>query len=289
MTSRGERFVVANHLRHHLVEAGDVAAPAVVLLHGYLDHARSFGAVIDRVAAAGYRVLAPDLRGHGDTDRTPPGSYYHFNDYLADVDALLDALGLGAVTLVGHSMGGGVASRYAGARPSRVRALAVLEGLGPPAMDPDVAVDRTTGWLDQLAKLRGRAPRRMATLDDVLARMRVSHPSLSTETLRAVAEDAVRPHPEGGWEFRFDPLHQTMSPMRYDAEAAEAFLDRIACPVLLVDGGGMTAWPGLDARARRYPNARTVVLPDAGHMMHWTQPDALADALVTFFDAARGR
>lgn len=288
MTSRVERFVTANHLRHHVVERPREGAPTVVLLHGYLDHARSFARVIDALGDAGYAVVAPDLRGHGDTDPTPPGSYYHFCDYLADVDALLDALKLDAVYLVGHSMGGGVASRYAGARPSRVRALAVLEGLGPPAMAAEIAVDRTVGWLDQLVKMRGRSPRKMATLDEVAARMRVSHPELPTETLRAVAEDAVRPHPDGGWVFRFDPLHQTMSPMRFDAEAAEAFLPCIACPVLLVDGGAMTAWPGLDARAQRYPNARHVELPGAGHMMHWTQPDALSRALVTFLDGVRG-
>lgn len=281
-----DREVVANGLRHHLVEAVGDAARTVVLLHGYLDLARTFDRVIEAVAAQGYRVLAPDFRGHGDTDRAPPGSYYHFMDYLADLEAILDALGLARVHLVGHSMGGGVATRYAGTRPARVRSLALLEGVGMPAMPADVAPDRTAAWLDGIAKLRGRAPRRMATLDDVVERMRPSHPAVDADTLRRVAEQSVRAHPDGGYVFRFDPLHQTTSPMRYDAEAAEAFIPRIACPVLHVDGGDISQWEELASRARRYPNAAHVSIPGAGHMLHWTNPVETARALTDFLARA---
>lgn len=282
MSALVDREVVANGLRHHLIEAPGDAGRTVVLLHGYLDLARTFDRVIEAIAAQGYRVIAPDARGHGDTDRTPPGSYYHFMDYVADLEALLDALGLARAHLVGHSMGGGVATRYAGARPGRVRSLALLEGVGMPAMPADVAPDRTAAWLDGLAKLRGRAARRFATLDEVVARMRVSHPAVEAPVLRRVAEQSVRALPDGGYVFRFDPLHQTTSPMRFDAEAAEAFLPRIACPVLHVDGGDITQWEELVGRARRYPNASHVSIPGAGHMLHWTRPEETARAVTEF-------
>ncbi len=272
-----ERYVTANGLQHHvLCHEGD-PAKTVVLLHGYLDLARSFAPLIEALGGDGCRVFSPDFRGHGDTDRAPRGSYYHFMDYVADLDALFDALGVEKAHVVAHSMGGSVATRYAGARPERVRSLVLLEGVGMPGMPADVSVDRTVQWLDQLKKLRTRAPRTMASLDEVVSRMRVSHPSVGEETLRAVAEWSARQRDDGRWEFRFDPLHQTTSPMRFDGEAHEAYIDRVTCPVLIVDGGeDMSAWPDYDTRAARYRGARRVQISGAGHMMHWTRPEETA-------------
>ena len=284
MTPLIDRFVSANGLRHHLVEHPGGTRGDVVLLHGYLDLARSFEEVIGSLGAAGYRVIAPDFRGHGDTDRVPPGAYYHAMDYVADLDALLDALALDRPHLVAHSMGGTVATRYAGARPARVATLALIEGVGPPAMPADVTPDRTTGWLDGLKKARGRAPRTMRSLDEAVARMRISHPSVPAETLRRMAARATRATDDGALVFRFDPLHMTTSPMRYDAEAFEAFVARITCPVLMVDGGSLAHFPELAARAATYPGARFTSVPEAGHMIHWMAPDALAAALLAFLD-----
>ena len=104
------------------------------------------------------------------------------------------------------------------------------------------------------------------------------------DTLRTMAARATRATDDGGLVFRFDPLHMTTSPMRYDAEAFEAFVPRITCPVLMVDGGSLAYFPELAERAARYPGARFVGIPDAGHMIHWTAPDALVAALLAFLD-----
>jgi pimeloyl-ACP methyl ester carboxylesterase len=282
MSALVDRHVAANGLQHHVVEHPGDGRGDVVLLHGYLDLARSFEEVIAPLGDAGYRVIAPDFRGHGDTDRVPPGAYYHAMDYVADLDALLDALALDRVHLVAHSMGGTVATRYAGARPGRIASLALIEGVGPPSMPADVTPDRTALWLDGLKKARGRAPRTMRSLDEVVARMRVSHPAVAPDTLRVMAARATRAADDGGLVFRFDPLHMTTSPMRYDAEAFEAFVARIACPVLMVDGGSLAGYPELADRAARYPHARFVAIPDAGHMIHWTNPAALVAAVLDF-------
>ena len=284
MTALVDRYVTANGLEHHVLEHPGGARGTVVLLHGYLDLARSFEEVIAAIGAAGYRVIAPDFRGHGDSGRVPPGAYYHSMDYVADLDALLDALALDRVHLVAHSMGGSVATRYAGARPGRVATLSLIEGVGPPSMPADVTPDRTVAWLDGLKKARARAPRNMRSLDDVVARMRVSHPSVAPETLRVMAARATREADDGGLAFRFDPLHMTISPLRYDAEAFEAFIPRISCPVLMVDGGSLAGFPELAERATRYPGARFASIPDAGHMIHWTAPEALASTLLAFLD-----
>jgi pimeloyl-ACP methyl ester carboxylesterase len=281
VTALVDRVVAANGLGHHVIEHPGAGRGTVVLLHGYLDLARSFEEVIVRLGDAGYRVIAPDFRGHGDTDRVPPGAYYHAMDYVADLDALLDALALDRVHLVAHSMGGTVATRYAGARPARVASLALIEGVGPPSMPAEVTPDRTALWLDGIKKARGRAPRALGSLDEAVARMRVSHPAVPVEVLRVMAARATRAA-DAGLVFRFDPLHMTTSPMRYDAEAFEAFVARVACPVLMVDGGSLAGYPELAGRAGRYPGARFVAIPDAGHMVHWTRPAELAAAVLGF-------
>ena len=283
MTLLLDRTVDANGLRHHVVEAHGGARGDLVLLHGYLDLAHSFDAVIEALAGRGFHVVAPDFRGHGDTDRVPRGAYYHSLDYVADLDALADALGIARAHVIAHSMGGSVATRWAAARPERVASLALLEGVGPPAMPADVTPDRTTAWLDWLRKARGRTPRVMATRDEVVARMRLSHPMVQRDVLERAAIVATR-GVEGGYAFRFDPLHQTTSPTRFDAEAFEASVARVRCPVLMVDGGDLTLFEELHERARRYPGARFAAVEGAGHMMHWTAPDLLVAALMAFLD-----
>lgn len=288
------RFVTANGLRHHVLEhPGDDARTValvprvpVVLLHGYLDTARTFHAVINGLGARGHRVIAPDFRGHGETDRTPAGGYYHFPDYIADLAGVLTALEVPRAHLVAHSMGGSVATLYAGALPQAVVSLSLLEGVGPPAMPAEVAADRTTAWLMALTRHRDRPQRVYATLDEVVRRLRVSHPDVPLEALRTAAENSVGRATEGeGFVFRFDPLHQTTSPGRFDAEGFEAHIARITCPVLMVDGGTSDAFPELVVRARKYPLTRTVTLAGAGHMMHWTQPEALVREVADFLEA----
>ncbi|MBI5516911.1 MAG: alpha/beta hydrolase [Deltaproteobacteria bacterium] len=273
------RFVVANGLQHHLRVWGE--GEPVLLLHGYLDLAASFERVGLGLAAAGWQVLALDFRGHGETDRAPEGSYYHFPDYLADVVGVLDALGVPAVRVVAHSMGGSVATMLAGAFPERVTALALLEGIGPPAMPAEVAPDRTRAWIEGVPKVRARGPRVHPTMDEVRRRLQASHPTVPEACLLGVAERSVRAV-DGGYVFLFDPLHQTLSPNRFDAEGFEAYAPRITCPVLLVDGGEAARYPDYVPRAKRYATARSVELPGAGHMMHWTRPEALIAALVAF-------
>lgn len=275
MTDLRDLTVTANGLRHHLVEHPGGAREPVLLLHGYLDLARTFERVIEGLGARGHRVLALDFRGHGDTERCPAGSYYHFADYLADALGVLDALGVARAHVVAHSMGATVATMLAGAVPARVRSLSLLDGVGPPAMPEDVAPDRTARWLETAAKVRARGPRRMATLDDAYARMRMSHPEMPEATLRAMVAPSVRAV-EGGWEFRFDPLHQTTSPGRFDAAAFEAYIDRVACPVLLLTGSELAGFEELAKRAERYRGAQRRHIDGAGHMMHWTAPDTLA-------------
>jgi pimeloyl-ACP methyl ester carboxylesterase len=249
-----------------------------VLLHGFVDAAASFDLVAPALASSGLRVIAPDLRGFGESDRVRGGGYYHFPDYVADLDALVAKLAPDPFFLVGHSMGGTVATLFAGARAERVAKLAVLEGLGPPDHPAEAAPVRMTRWLDDLA---APAKARAMTDEDALRRLAIAHPGVPRDVL-ATRLPRLYDSEARGW--RHDPMHRTTSPMPFFASAFRAFAARVACPVLYVSGGPL-GWrvPDEAERLAAFANVTHVDLEGAGHMMHWTAPAALASALSTFF------
>ena len=281
-----DRFLSANRLTHHLLEWGD-RGPVVLLLHGFLEHAHAWDRVAPRLAAAGFRVLALDWRGHGDSQWVGAGGYYHFADYTADLAALVRALG-GRAALVGHSMGAGAALVYAGTEPERVTALACVDALGPPDMSPEVAPERFASWLADLERTAARDRPRLA-LAEAAARLRERFPAFSEETALQLAEHGTRPDGElRAWKF--DPLHQTTSPQPYYVAQARAFWRRIACPVLYIEGAAspLRLDPAEVADRLTTLRAERVVIAGAGHHPHLERPDAFADALVPFLRRATG-
>lgn len=293
-----ERTVLANGLTHRVLEWPGDPSRAVLLLHGYLDCSDSLVPLATDLARDGRHVIAPDFRGHGGTGWVPSGGYYHFPDYVADLDFVLRELAPSPshpkLAVVAHSMGGSVATLWCGAFPDRVAALALLEGVGPPQAPPEASPDRMARWIDGLQRFtgtEGRAPKRMATLDEVVKRLRMTHGgAVSDELLARAATWLAKKHASGdGYAWRFDPLHQTVSPARFDAQSFEHFAKRITAPTLLVDGGESGfAFPGYSERAGWYPSGRTASIKDAGHMMHWTRPAELS-ALVSSFLGEHGR
>jgi pimeloyl-ACP methyl ester carboxylesterase len=275
-----DRFIDANRLRHHLLEWSD-SGPAVLLLHGFLEHAHAWDFVAPRLAGAGFRVLALDWRGHGDTEWIGRGGYYHFPDYAADLAGVVRALG-GRVTLVGHSMGAGGAVLYAGTAPETVRALACIDALGPPDTDPGHVPQRYASWLADLDRTAAR-PRQVLTLDEATARIRERFPHFPVACAEHLALHGTRPE-NGGRVWKFDPLHQTTAPTPYYVRQARPFWERIACPVLYVAGAESPyrLAPADEAERLAALRAERVVLPGIGHHPHLEAPERLADLLVDF-------
>src|SRR4051794_8219982 len=174
--------IVANGLSHHILEwnaagggSGGIASATALLLHGFMDAGGTFDLLAPSLFGAGLRVLAPDLRGFGRGARAPEGSYYHFTDYIGDVAAIVRAAIADAspLFLVGHSMGGTIASYYAGAFPDRVTKLALLEGVGPPDNPANVAPVRVRRWIADMEDVRARGPgaRGVGSAEDALRRL----------------------------------------------------------------------------------------------------------------------
>jgi len=269
------RIALATGLTYHACEWDGPGDLTFVLVHGFTDLGFGWHLVAERLAAHGH-VIAPDLRGHGDSEWIGAGGYYHFFDYLADLDDVIAKLARKRVVLVGHSMGGSVCGYYAGMRPDRLTALALLEGLGPPDQSSSPLPSRTASWIEQWRAARGRV--RVMTLDEAIARLRKHDHLLDPELARTLAIAGTREVP-GGLAWKHDPLHVTMGPYPYRLDVAMQFWRKVTCPVLIVDGAESRLNLPLDERARRreaFANHRHVVTDGAGHALQRHQPAELA-------------
>lgn len=286
-------------LNHHYWEWGGRSLatpnqPSVVLLHGWMDVGASFQFMVDALTQDRH-LIALDWRGFGQSEHLPSDTYW-FADYLADLDQFLDALSLAEpIDLVGHSMGGNIATVYAGLRPQRLRSLANLEGYGMPASRPDQAPGRLVKWMDEIkqpARLRD-----YASLADVAARMRQNNPRLSESRALWVAAHWASQRPDGRWALNADPAHKRSNPQLYRVEEVLAIWDRITAPTLWVEGeinelaqywSSSYSAEEFQSRLAHIRQVSTAVLPGAGHMLHHDQPAALARVLEAFWDALPG-
>lgn len=284
---RSRHLQLDTGLRYHVLEWGaDDAAldHTVVLVHGFLDLAWGWERTVRAGLAGRYHVVAPDMRGHGDSDRVGAGGYYHFFDYLADLRSLIGQTRRARLSLVGHSMGGSIASYYAGAYPDEVERLALLEGTGPPERS-ESAPERVRAWIDMWARARARGQRSYAGVAEAAARLRAMDPLLAEELALELAERGTVAAADGRRQFKHDPVHVTLGPYPFRVDVAQAFWRAITCPVLLVEGDQSILRHAGDERARRhgsFANAREALLPGAAHMMQRHQPERLAALLADF-------
>jgi pimeloyl-ACP methyl ester carboxylesterase len=142
------RFIdLRSGIRIRVAESGPNNGAPVVLLHGWGASLYTFRHAFEPLAARGFRAIAADLRGFGLSDRPSYENSYHLKAYLEDLDALVDSLGRGPVSLIGHSMGGGLSLHYALSRPERVTALALINPTGLVPVPAMTAARLTPRWL----------------------------------------------------------------------------------------------------------------------------------------------
>lgn len=263
---------------------GPVDAPTLLCLHGWLDNAMSFAALA--ATLPGFRMLALDWPGHGLSDHRPPGTWYHFIDYVDDLEMMLDALGQERAVLLGHSLGGAVASVFAGARPERVDRLLVIEGLGPLGSEADRALTALRTGLDERRRFRQRNGG--GTYPDIAAVIaaRAKVGGMSLEAAEALVSRGLE-KVEGGYRWRSDPRLTVASPNRIGEARIRAWLGAIACPTLLVLADPPMAYIDTTMMAARLDivEGMEVVRLPGHHHLHMEDPASVAQVLAAFLAA----
>jgi pimeloyl-ACP methyl ester carboxylesterase len=281
----------SQRLRLHYVDWGNPDRPPLLLLHGGRDHCRNW----DWTAAAlreDWHVIAPDLRGHGDSQWSPDGSYT-MAGYIYDLAQLVHQQRLAPVTIVAHSLGGNIALRYTGIYPDAVRRLVAIEGLGPsPRMLAErgskTIAERMDEWIREQRGLAGRLPRRYPSIEDAFHRMQEENPHLSAEQARHLTVHGVNQNEDGTYSWKFDNYVRAWPP--YDMRFRDIALlwSRIACPTLLMYGTeSRSGNPALDGRIEPFRHATVAAIERAGHWLHHDRLDEFLRIVREFLTEGR--
>lgn len=246
-------------------EVGDPAGRAVVLLHGYTDSWHSFEPVLPHFPAS-IRALALTQRGHGDAGR--PAEGYRLHDLAGDLAALMDALGIGAAVIVGHSMGSAVAQRFALDHPGRVAGLVLAGSFATARGNPGVE----GLWHDAVAGLADPVDADFARAFQAATLAR----PVPAGFLDMVIGESLKV-PARVWRAALAGL------LEADHSAELRQIDR---PTLVVWGDRDAFFPrsDQDALLAAIPNAQLLVYEGAGHGLHWEEPVRFARNVAAFVE-----
>lgn len=273
-----ERTVQVRHLDYCLCEWGDRQNPLILLLHGILEQGASWQLIAPTLAAQGYWVVAPDLRGHGKSDHAQS---YSMLDFLADVDDLTKQLTDQPFILVGHSMGSVISALYAGIRSDRLRQVYLVETIVPNEIDDGETANHLITHLDYLA-----SPPQHPTFPDVAIaarRLRQGTPQLSLELSEILAKRSTVPVTDGvqwGW----DTFLRTRAGIEFNGISRRrylALLRDIQVPVTLIygDRSEFNRPDDLAVIEATLPEATRYTIP-GGHNLQFENPEAIAQILL---------
>jgi pimeloyl-ACP methyl ester carboxylesterase len=276
-------FFYSDRLKLQFWDYGQDGKPALVLVHGGLDHARNWDWVA-RALREHYHVYALDLRGHGNS-AWAPGAMYSLVEHVLDLSALLDIINEFPIRLIGHSLGGMIVLNYSGVFPERVRKAVSIEGLGAPERSKvhRPASEQMRYWIESVRKVEKRQTKTYPNLGAAVARMKEANPHLSDEVARHLTLHGTNWDADGSLVWKFDNYARVFPPYGHRIEDCVELYSQIACPALFFWGlESFFPVPETDPRRKAIRNAQLVEVPNAGHWVHHDQLDLFLRETTTF-------
>jgi pimeloyl-ACP methyl ester carboxylesterase len=284
MTPQSLRIAGSDGLEIHLLQWSELGVP-VILVHGFGNEAHIWEDFAPAVAMA-YRVYAMDLRGHGDSDWDPQARY-DYENHQADLEAVIQNLGVDRVVLVGHSLGGRVCMRYAAAHGENVAGLVIVDSA--PELDPR-GIIRISQDVEQH---RDPSFETVAQYEDYLS---TSYPAATPESIRRMARNGLKQREDGRYVLKMDISFRSraagqMDPKemaKYEAATTQHLweaLAKIECPCLVVRGAASDIMSA-DVADRMVDevmtNATLAVVPLAGHSVMTDNPEGFRECVCEF-------
>jgi pimeloyl-ACP methyl ester carboxylesterase len=269
-TNTTSKYLQLEHMNLHYLDYGGSGPQTLVLVHGGGANAHWFD-FVGPVLGRSCRVLAVDLRGHGDSSWAEPPSYT-FEAHMQDLRALFQAERLTAPLLMGHSMGGILLTQYTGTWPQEVGALIVCDSR-------PVYSEEAADLLQQMGQRPGRA---YPTLEEYIAHFRIRPDGLRAPQAvhHYIARSAARQLPDGTWIHKID---RRVYAQRTSINTLP-FWQRITCPALVLRAEHSSRLtPALLQQIREVcPHLEWSDVADAGHHLMLDQPEQTATLVRAF-------
>lgn len=277
-------FYFSQRMKLHYLDWGNPDAPPLLLVHGNRDHCHNWDWVAERLCDK-YHIIAPDFRGHGDSEWVI-GSTYSHTEYIYDLAQLIHQQNLAPLHIIAHSLGGGVALRYAGVYPENIKKMIVIEGTGGPAWmyKKRPTHERLKEWIESNRKVAGRISKRYQSLEEAFERMHEANSHLRPDQARHLTVHGSNQNEDGTYSWKFDNYTHVMSHFDMNQEETRELWARINAPLLLVSGS--ESWHGQgksDDPTKFFPNASHIMVEAAGHWVHHDQLDQFIAIINDFF------
>lgn len=272
MTRPVDETIAVNGLRLHYLDWGASGKQPLILLHGIARTAHNFDHLAPHFTDR-FHVLAVDMRGHGDSEWHSQGAYL-VEDYVSDIEALIDALRLRDIVLWGNSTGGRVAQMIAGRRPEHVSA-AIIEDVGP---------ERPQAISNRRANRMSEEENGWESLDTLFERTKKQYPRVGDDVLRGFVEHGSKRRRDGRFVWKRDPaILKGFVPTELWHTIA-----RIKAPIVYILGGGSDIVPAETQQQLRatLPQSEIVTMPGLGHYPSDEEPERFLEIVDRFLERA---
>lgn len=277
-----EKQVCVNDITIAYKEWPGESDKTLLCLHGWLDNASSFDLLAPYLSE--FTVIAIDLPGHGLSEHLPPSSFYHFIDGISHLVSMIKVLGLKDFILMGHSLGGCLASMAAPVLQKELDKLILIDALGPLTSTAQESFTHYQDYLNKLPLLL-KKPRRYYSSIDEAARIRAQKGYLSFELTKIIASRGLK-HDEKGYTWAHDDRLLLPSPLRMTEEQVLPFLENITQPSLLISADkGFQYDKGKALKRFESVPSLTVAELSGGHHIHLESPERCAKTIKPFIQA----
>ncbi|NQZ05910.1 MAG: alpha/beta hydrolase [Algicola sp.] len=262
---------------------GNVGKPPLLLLHGWLDNAGSFETMLPYLSR--FHVIAVDLPGHGLSQHRSLDAHYHFVDWVYDVSQLIEHLHWDSLSIVGHSMGGSIATVVAAALPQKIKNIVLIDSIGLMTTPATQTCEQLRQGINSRVRLAGKDKPRHPTFESaMLARVLVG--DLKEEQVSILLKRGLEVCNDG-YRWRSDQRLRTHSVMRFTFEQATNLINNIQCPVLMIEGdkGAKMVKRNRELYQAHFADLHCNHMP-GGHHCHMEYPETAAQ-LVNDFIAMR--
>ena len=288
LTKSASGTYFSHRLRLHYLDHGDDSLETLFLVHGIHDHCHTWDWLATSFVDS-HHVVAPDLRGHGDSEWTK-GSSYTYLEHVFDVMKLLEQRNLGPAILIGHSLGGTIVSLVAGLFPNLVSKLIIVEGVGLyPRLTPGSPWNGIDRWAKDSELLASRSPKKYESLEAAYLRMQEVNGHLTPEQARHLTVHGSHQNEDGTYSWKYDNYTRLHSPFDISNDDMRNIWERIVCPTMIINS--KTGYPhriGQDGTDSHFANLHMHSVSEASHWTHHDQLTQVVDFVKQFLEGDGG-